>query len=391
MPATILHLADLHLGASHGYLGDHAATRAKEADGVLERVADWLTGPAAPKVGAVLIAGDLFDDPRPSDALAERAVRALRRIEEAGIPTITLPGNHDEWTYPDGVFRKHERTWPGRLVTESEPALVATLDLDGVGVEVVSCAFLQGRNPAPAQWKSPLSDTREPGVRRIGLFHGTLTRLGSFIAEGPRAFPLDLDRLAAWGLDYLALGHIHKRQDHRSGGCLALYPGPLEGLGLADGGSPVATIVDLGGEGARLQPVDARAAGIRVRDVVVLPLEMAGIADEAHLESRIAEAADPEAPKPIVKVLLRGRPAFPVRVDDLRRRLAGRFEHLIIEAESAGAELGAWEALASQRTLEGVFVAKVLEQREKDANPDQAEFWDEVAGAGLRALGRGQS
>jgi DNA repair exonuclease SbcCD nuclease subunit len=390
MPATILHLADLHLGASHSYLGDRAPARAKESDGVLERVAAWLTGPAAPKVGAVLIAGDLFDDPRPGDALAERTIRALRQIEDAGIATVTLPGNHDEWTYPDGVFRRYETSWPGRLVTEAEPTVVTTLDLGGTAVEVVSCAFNQGRNPSPPQWKSPLPATRERGARRVGLFHGTLTLLGSFIAEGPRAFPLDLDRLAAWGLDYLALGHIHKRQDFRRGSCLALYPGPIEGFGFADGGSPVMTIVDLSGETAKLQPVDAVAAGIRLRNVAVLPIEMAGVADEGHLESKIAEAANPGAPPPIVKVLLRGRPAFAVRVDEIRRKLAGSFEHLEIEAESVGADLGAWEALAEQRTLEGIFVAKVLSMRAEEPDPERAVFWDEVAEAGLRALGRGE-
>jgi hypothetical protein len=391
MPATILHLADLHLGAAHAYLGDRAAARAKEADAVLERVAAWLTGPDAPKVGAVLIAGDLFDDPRPGDALADRTVRALRRIEEAGIPTVTLPGNHDEWTYPDGVFRRYEKSWPGRLVTESEPALVATLDLEGTAVEIVSCAFLQGRNPAPPQWKSPFPIQREAGVRRVGLFHGTLTRLGAFIAEGPRAFPLDLDQLAAWGLDYLALGHIHRRRDFRSGSCLALYPGPVEGLGPADGGAQVVTIVNLSGESAKLLPIDARGAGVRTRNVLLEAIEMAGVADESHLEAKIAELAEPGAAPPIVKVLLRGRPAFPVHVDEIRRKLAGAYEYLEIEAEAAGATLGDWEALAGQRTLEGLFAAKVLAMRGAETDPERQDFWNEVAEAGLRALGRGRA
>lgn len=407
MPATILHLADLHLGAAHSYLGDRAAARAKETDAVMERVADWLTGPGAGKVGAVLIAGDLFDDPRPSDALAGAVVRAIRRIEEAGIPTITVPGNHDEWTYPDGVYRKYERSWPGRLVTEPEPSIVATLDLDGTAIEIVSCAFLQGRNPAPGQWKSPLPGTREPGVRRVGVFHGTLTQLGSFIAEGPRAFPLDLDRLAGWGLDYVALGHIHRRRDFHSGSCLALYPGPIEGLGFADAGSRVATLVDLSGTSARLQPVDARAAGIRAREVIVETVDMAGVTDEAHLEARIVEiagaagtagasgaspgAAGKDAPKPIARIVLGGRPSFQLQTEELQRRLAGAFEHLEIEAASAGASLGAWESLAAQRTLEGIFVSKVLEKRAEETDPERAGFWDEVAEEGLRSLGRGDA
>ena len=55
----ILHLADLHLGRSHGYLGDRAAERRTEADGVLRRVVYRVLGDPI-EVDAGIPAGDFF-------------------------------------------------------------------------------------------------------------------------------------------------------------------------------------------------------------------------------------------------------------------------------------------------------------------------------------------
>lgn len=391
MAKKILHLADLHLGSRHAYLGDAAALRAREADGVLERIAAWLTGPSAPDVGAVLIAGDLFDRADPPDDLVERAVLPLRAMISAGIAVVTLPGNHDEWTYPDGVFRRRDSSWPGRLVTEAEPSVVATIDLGGVSAEIVACAFWQGRNPEPRQWKNPFPSDRAPETRRIGLFHGTLVdRLGTFIAEGERTFAIELDRLASWGVDYLALGHIHKRQAPKSGACLAVYPGPVEGLGFADPGARVLTLVDMTSPQAVLEPVDAIKIGVRSCDFSHLELDAAGIAGPEDLDRRIAAEGEPGGEGKIVRVTIRGRPDFPIDAAETRRRHISRFRALEIVAEAPAADLGDWEALAEQRTLEGIFVARILAARATDPDGARGDFWDRVAEEGLHAL-RGEA
>ncbi len=389
MPKKILHLADLHIGSAHGYLGKEAAARAREADGVLERIAAWAIGPSAPELGAVLIAGDLFDNPYPSTEQIDRAIRPIETLVAAGIQVITLPGNHDEWTYPDGVYRARASIWPGRLVSEREPRIVAEIDLAGVTAEVVSCAFQQGRNPEPSQWKSPFATERAADSRRIGLFHGTLVdRLGRFIAEGPRAFAIEIDQLARWGIDYLALGHIHRRQIHKSerGSCLALYPGPVEGLGFSDPGARVLSLVDLSGPTPVLEPIDAVPLGIRTCDFSTLEIESVGLSGPDELDRRIeAEASGSQSAK-FLRVILRGRPGFPIDAAETVRRHAPRFRGLEVSAEAPAAALGDWEPLAAQRTLEGAFVARLLAAREADSDPARRAFWDRVAEEGLRAL-----
>jgi DNA repair protein SbcD/Mre11 len=388
MGSKILHLADLHLGFAHEFLGDAAEGRAREADLVLDRIATWLVGSEPRDIGAVLIAGDLFQNYDPGDALAERATRALRRITDAGIAVLTVPGNHDEWTYPTGVFRRLASSWPGTLVTSAEPEHVATLDLDGLRVEVASCLFHQGRNRPSAEWNNPLGSPRGPDVKRVGLFHGTVDRIRGKITEGARAFVLDLDHLAGWGLDYLALGHIHKRSDFRAGSCVAHYPGPIEGKNFDDPGSASLSIVDLRGAVATIESVDSRALGIRSREVGRTVIDLVRIVDRAHLEREIASIAPQTAPPPVARIVLRGRAAFPLPMDEIRRALAPRFLHLEIVPDEPGIELGDWESLATQRSLEGIFVRRILEKR-ATAPPDQTRLWTLAAEEGLHALGRG--
>jgi DNA repair exonuclease SbcCD nuclease subunit len=275
-------------------------------------------------------------------------------------------------------------------VSVPDPERVATLDLDGLTIEVVSCAYQQGRNPPSNRWKNPLSEVRDPGIRRVGLFHGTIDRIGGIVADGERAFLLDFERLAGWGLDYLALGHIHKRQSFRHGPCLALYPGPIEGTGFSNPGSPILTLVDLSQERATTQEIDAGAPGIRVREVGSIEIDLVRIPDSAALERKILDSVEADRPPPILRVEMKGHADFAWAPSDLTRRLAPRFLHLEIEARDPAFDLGDLESLASQRTLEGIFARKVAERRAASTSPEEDRRWTKVAAAGLRALGRGR-
>ncbi|MBD3161531.1 MAG: DNA repair exonuclease [Candidatus Latescibacteria bacterium] len=388
MRHLILHLAALHLGSGHSYLGVRAPERAREADAVLDRVADWVIEGGGSEVGAVLIAGDLFDTPRPPEPLAEAVVRALSRIEAAGVRVVTVPGNHDEWTYGDGVFRRWADSWPGILATARAPERVARFPLGDRTIEVVSCAFQQGRNPPPGSWEDPFAGEPKGEARRIGLFHGTLDAIGGIVAEGPRAFRIDHARLAGWGLDYLALGHIHKPETFRHGACLARYPGPIEGLGFDDPGARALTLVDLSAGEPVIRSFGAGDAWVRARAVATERIDLVGIGTAEALEARLDALCDPQAPQPILRVVLEGRPAFPLDPDEIRRRLVPRTFHLEIEGGGGETAPSDWEPLAGQSTLEGSFARCVLERRDRESDPDRRSHFDRVAAAGLRALGR---
>ncbi|HSH46561.1 MAG TPA: metallophosphoesterase [Longimicrobiales bacterium] len=91
----LLHVADIHLGASYAAFGAMAEERSAQ---VLETFRALPLTALENRADAVLIAGDLFHGPRPAaDVLA--AVRdTLRRFVDACIPVFMVPGNHDAMT-----------------------------------------------------------------------------------------------------------------------------------------------------------------------------------------------------------------------------------------------------------------------------------------------------
>ena len=120
MRSRILHLADLHLGETHDYLGPSADARRAEADGVLRRITDLVLAPDSP-VGGVVIAGDLFETHDPAPSLVEAVLADLTRLRAENIRLLTVPGNHDEYSYPSSVYRRYGSRWPDRLVTNPAP------------------------------------------------------------------------------------------------------------------------------------------------------------------------------------------------------------------------------------------------------------------------------
>lgn len=244
----ILHLADLHLGAPVSRelqrAFPHVAQGLQSArDNLLNRIADWIADRDCP-VGLVLIAGDLFDHHAPKPDLEELAIQALSRIIAAGIPLVTVPGNHDELGYPNAVYRR--RSWPGLLVDRREPTTLLELEdptLPGRKLCIASASFERGKSKPGELFVPPdLPD----GAVGIVLLHGVVADDGflpSFLTEEPGVFRTILRTNAEKGYAYTALGHIHQRSTWRVNNMLACYPGPPIGTSPSDPGSGSLVVV----------------------------------------------------------------------------------------------------------------------------------------------------
>lgn len=262
MRDCILHLADLHLGATvEPRLDDDQRSRLERVrNGVLDRLAEWITADNSP-VGLVLIAGDLFDRHDPPPELVGQVRVALSQIART-VPVITLPGNHDELSYAHCVYRQGD--WPGTLVTTAGPSVVWRGELaSGRACTVVSAAYQAGKVPPGQKVALPsrrdvLGSDGEDGVL-IGVLHGTLSdRFPPDFAKNERCFCLSHQDAAKSGYNYLALGHFHRRQQWNAGGSLAHYPGPPLGPRVSDPGCGAFSLVHFEAPAARIEAIDAR-------------------------------------------------------------------------------------------------------------------------------------
>ena len=169
-----LHLADLHLGWSpqdNDFPKDKCRLRQEERNSVLTQAVDFAKDPQN-GIDLVIIAGDLFETHTPEPALIEHVLSKLRQLDNAGIPVITVPGNHDEITYHNSVYRQYGtgRTWPGVLVQTPMPELVFRHEIKGVPVFIYSLAYTGGLTKVNELNEFPRLD--EPGLH-IGVFHGS--------------------------------------------------------------------------------------------------------------------------------------------------------------------------------------------------------------------------
>lgn len=228
----ILHSADLHLDSPFAGLTEAQARRLRQAQLALPGKLAALC--KAENCDLVLLAGDLFDGTHTRESLDE--LRSA--LEEVAVPVFISPGNHD-FCAIDSPYLTEK--WPGNVHIFTRPVLESVVlpDLDcriyGGGYRSMDCDPL-------------LEGFRAEGDEQyhIGILHGDAVRTGSPYC------PITAEQVRQSGLDYLALGHIHKTGSFRAGRTLCAWPGCPMGRGFdeLDARGALTVTLDGGAEAA---------------------------------------------------------------------------------------------------------------------------------------------
>ena len=203
-----LHTADLHLGRAFKSIGAGGTPElAAELEATRYQAVERL-GELAAETGAafVVVAGDLFDTPRPSGKVLAKALQAFGKVE---VPVYAIPGNHDPGgplgPYATAEYREYRELYAPHFHLLTEPAPVV---LDEHRVALLPCPIVGRPNQDPTTWlrsASAYADLPE-GYARVCIAHGgTLT----FASDVPAAEMIHLQRLERDELDYVALGDWH--------------------------------------------------------------------------------------------------------------------------------------------------------------------------------------
>lgn len=213
----ILHVSDTHLGYRQYGLID----REMDVYQVFDEVAEIAL---RERVDAVVHSGDFFDSTRPPPQAIHYAIRSLRRLSQAGIPFIVVPGDHD---------LPRRRMLPPLLIIEDVVDTVAVIGLRGPehrlvrtrsGAELLVAGV---RNEKGLGARQRLLDhlARIPsgsGKPSVLILHQTLHEIAP-------DYELELGDLPK-GYSYYALGHIHLYRRFVIGDSVAVYPGSTEAL-----------------------------------------------------------------------------------------------------------------------------------------------------------------
>lgn len=377
----ILHLADLHIGMENYGRVDPATGMHTRLIDYLARLDEAIDYGLEQGVDAVLIAGDVYKNRTPNPTHQREFARRIRRLRQAGLPIVILIGNHDVSpaagrahsieifdtlavegvTIADrpqlhvietrsGPFQLIALPWVTRhaLMTKDELKLASLLEVETMLLQRIE-TFL--RKTAESL------DTSMPAVLTV---HGTIdgATLG---AERQIMLGKDLilpkSFVALPGIDYVALGHIHKHQslgEHPP----IVYPGSIERIDFGEEREDKGCVL------VELSPGQARWRfhKLAARPFVTIEVDVrnspepqarALIAIEKH---RLADA--------VVRLQIEALPSQVslLRIDELQQRIeeAGAFQVAAIATELERSARGRL-AGGDGTILDGLTPRKALE------------------------------
>lgn len=198
-PLDFAHIADIHLG----YMQYGLEARLQDFNNAFREAVDKLI---EIKPDFILICGDLFHHPRPSNMTLEFAIEQLCRLKSAGIPVLAVDGSHD--SAPNSVtgtiLRPLDRA--GLLIhLPSRPGSC----YEGDAYYIYGVGYLRGRSKEAvlSDYVREFPPRPDPSKFNVMAFHMAVSHEALGVPRhirgvSPKALPP--------GFDYYAGGHIHR-------------------------------------------------------------------------------------------------------------------------------------------------------------------------------------
>ena len=363
----ILHCADFHIGAADSTLGSIAEKRRVEAVLSFEKVIDIAK---ENEIKLIAIAGDLFDSNSCDPSFVDTVLSKIASVPE--IKVVFAAGNHDPL---DSLSPFTRRSLPENLFVLPETDSYFTFDDLKIRVygRSFSSATLQGE---------PVFSLLPPKDDYINLLvqHGDLKSdlKSDYNAITPRF-------VKESGMDYIALGHIHKRSDAlKLGNTYFAYCGCPEGQGFDELDQKGVYIAEIGKGSCTLEfvPVSFRIHAHEKIDIsnCFTPAEIA-----ACVLSVLKEKYGEDYRKNIYKIVLTGAVAenAVINLSEISARLVGEVFYAKVKDSTTLAV--DFEELSKEASLKGIFVKNMLSRIEK-AQGEEKEFLLDALNLGLRAF-----
>jgi exonuclease SbcD len=224
----IAHFSDSHLGY-RGLTKVHADTGRNQRtidvdDAFTHAIDDILTQ----NVDVIIHSGDVFHHTRPTWHSLRHFIRQMRRLENAGIPTLVIAGNHDTPRMRTGgsAYSVLELALPNiHFVADYKDVHVLDAPFDAFNLHIHAIPHGALTNP------DPVMPQIAKGRRNILVCHGMVPGIlapGMHTEAGEQQ--LDTALLDA-RFDYIALGHYHVPVQAAP---KAWYSGSTERMGFGD-------------------------------------------------------------------------------------------------------------------------------------------------------------
>ncbi|MEM3352114.1 MAG: DNA double-strand break repair protein Mre11 [Saccharolobus sp.] len=295
----ILHISDTHLGKRQYSLSE----REKDVYNVFSQLIDIAI---KEHVDAVIHSGDLFDEYNPSNNALVYAIQGLKKLKDANIPFLSIPGDHDTpkrkgVLYPQRTLSEVDLI---RMLDYQKPFVLNNLEIYGIPhIPTV----------AKTELKKILSSLKPKTKKSILLMHQGIKEILPYES----AWQIDSVGDLPDGFGYYALGHFHTRWklERGDGSIVAIAGSPdimreeeIDGYNKYGKG---AYLIDFSKELPKLQEINL---DIRPQKVVTINTKNLS-ADIQKLKNELKN----EKVKPLLHIILKGDS---IKKDVLNRELA---------------------------------------------------------------------
>ena len=341
-----VHIADIHLDTPFKTISDRAdigIERRLEQRNALKKVIDYIK---ANNIEYLFISGDLYDQ----EYIRESSISFLNDLfkEIPNTKIFITPGNHDPYI-KNSFYATYSWNNNVKIFTNA----VEKVENDNVNIYGFGFNNFEMNNN---QIKDIILD--EPEKINILITHGDLGE--------SKYNPMNLNEIKSMGFDYVALGHIHKRDDKTN----IIYPGSLISLGfdeLGEHGMIVGEIID--------KKLNKEFIKIDEREFVEFELDVSNIISEEELIEKINNINEENK---LYKIILIGYRNFPINVDI---KLINK--NIIKIKDNTKLKIDFKE---NNNTLKGLFVKKLNER--KNNNLIDEKTYEDILEIAEQALGK---
>ena len=318
----LIHTADLHLDSafSSRFSKEEAEERRRN---LLIAWNKLLQYGIERKVQAILISGDLFDSPVVSRSTMEIFLSSIRKNPE--ISFFYLRGNHDTkntFRFRDDLpknlflFSKEGKKYrlKEKLVLlgqefygterrsefpEESYGTESLLELPEEPEELVEEELLSpssAKDAVQSIWNLKEEDCN------ILMLHGALREGGP---EVQNEQGISLKQLSRYPIHYLALGHIHKREEGKCGSLYYIYPGCLQGRGFDEEGEKGFYYLEIEEE---TKEIKAEFVPLKEGEFRIIPIFLSEEDGTLDAEEKIRESLKKEGTeaKDSLRIILKG-------------------------------------------------------------------------------------
>lgn len=364
----ILHCADVHIGAAESFLGVLSKSRRAETLITFEKIISLAKDEG---VRILLIAGDLFDSNNIEEEVALRVIECFKSIPQIHI--VYCAGNHDPLNL-NSPFAKYNNILPENF--HILPCFDSVVDIADLGVKVY------GRSFDEVYTKSASSFSVAPDENSINIMciHGDLGA-----SADTKYNPISSDFIANSGMDYIALGHIHKRSEiARIGSTFYAYSGCPEGQGFDEEGEKGVYIGEVSRNFCDLKFIPTAK---RIHATVKVNLEGEETNEQiaAKILSQLKEDFGNSYSENLYKIILEGKIDEGVKIspEEICSRISAEVYFVKIRDNTEFAlDL---ESLSKEEGLKGIFVRNMLSRMEK-ASEEELKIIKKALNLGIKAF-----